>query len=309
MNGAILTPRAAALERIKALVLDTLPSPESKRAYGQALDDFLRWCSGEAVDGFTKATVNAYRANLEARRLSSSTINQRLSAIRKLAIEAADNGFMPPEQASAISRVKGAKQAGIRTGQWLTREQAERLISIPNPATLKGARDQALLAVLIGCGLRRREVTSLSVEHIQLRDARWVIVDLIGKGGRVRTVPMPSWTKHAIDAWMAGSGIGSGLVFRRMDKGGRVIGKSMTARSVFEIVRDAGAKIGVSNLAPHDLRRTFAKLAHKGKAALEQIQLSLGHASVTTTERYLGVRQDLTDAPCDHLGLTVEVSR
>ncbi len=112
-----------------------------------------------------------------------------------------------------------------------------------------------------------------------------------------------------IDAWMAGSGIGSGLVFRRMDKGGRVIGTSMTARSVFEIVRGAGARIGVANLAPHDLRRTFAKLAHKGKAALEQIQLSLGHASVTTTERYLGVRQDLTDAPCDHLGLTVEVSR
>jgi integrase len=83
----------------------------------------------------------------------------------------------------------------------------------------------------------------------------------------------------------------------------------MTARSIFEIVHRAGAGIGVPNLAPHDLRRTFAKLAHKGKAALEQIQLSLGHASVTTTERYLGVRQDLTDAPCDHLGLTVEVSR
>jgi hypothetical protein len=77
MNGAILTPRAAALERVKALVLDTLPSPQSKRAYGQALDDFFRWCGAEAVDGFTKATVNAYRADLEARHLSSSTINQR----------------------------------------------------------------------------------------------------------------------------------------------------------------------------------------------------------------------------------------
>ena len=309
MNGAVLTPRAAALERIKALVLDTLPSPESKRAYGQALDDFFRWCGEEVAAGFTKATVNAYRADLEARRLSSSTINQRLSAIRKLAIEAADNGFMPPEQASAISRVKGAKQSGIRTGQWLTREQAERLISVPNPATLKGTRDRALLAALIGCGLRRREVTTLSVEHIQLRDARWTIVDLIGKGGRVRTVPMPSWTKHAIDAWMAGSGINGGLVFRSMDKAGRVTGKSVTARSVFDIVRCAGTTIGIPNLAPHDLRRTFAKLAHKGKAALEQIQLSLGHASVTTTERYLGVRQDLTDAPCDHLGLMIEVPR
>ena len=69
------------------------------------------------------------------------------------------------------------------------------------------------------------------------------------------------------------------------------------------MVRLYGESIGVPDLAPHDLRRTVAKLAHKGRAALEQIQLSLGHASVQTTERYLGVRQDLTDAPCDRLGL------
>lgn len=306
MSTAILSPRAAALERIKALVLDTLPSAESRRAYRQALDDFFHWCGAEAIDGFTKATVNAYRANLEARRLSPSTINQRLCAIRKLAMEAADNGFMSPELASAISRVKGAKQSGIRSGQWLTREQAESLISAPNPATMKGKRDRALLAVLVGCGLRRKEATTLAVGHIQLRDARWVIVDLIGKGGRVRTVPMPTWAKRAMDLWTAAAGIDNGFVFRAINKGGRVTGESMTARCVFEVVKAFGGKIGVPNLAPHDLRRTFAKLAHKGRAALEQIQLSLGHASITTTERYLGVRQDLTDAPCDHLGLTIE---
>jgi site-specific recombinase XerD len=308
-HTAILTPGAAALERIIALVLDTLPSAESKRAYRQALDDFFRWCEAEASGGFTKATVNAYRASLEARGLSSSTVNQRLSAIRKLAVEAADNGFMPPELAAAISRVKGAKRNGIRTGQWLTREQAESLISSPDVATMKGKRDRALLAVLVGCGLRRKEATALAVEHIQLRDARWVIVDLIGKGGRIRTVPMPSWTKNAIDAWTTAAGITNGLIFRSVNKGGLVRGMSMTARSIFEVVQGSGLRIGVPHLAPHDLRRTFAKLAHKGRAALEQIQLSLGHASVTTTERYLGVRQDLTDAPCDHLGLTVEVPR
>ena len=306
-HTAILSPRAAALERIKALVLDTLPSPESKRAYRQGLDDFFCWSEAEELSGFTKATVNAYRASLEARRLSPSTINQRLSAIRKLAMEAADNGFMPPELASAISRVKGPKRYGIRTGQWLTREQAESLISAPNTTTMKGKRDRALLAVLIGCGLRRKEATALAIEHVQLRDARWVIVDLIGKGGRVRTVPMPSWAKNAIDAWIIAAGIDNGFIFRSINKSGLVNGNSMTARSIFEVVQMWGSRIGVPNLAPHDLRRTFAKLAHKGRAALEQIQLSLGHASVTTTERYLGVRQDLTDAPCDHLGLTGEV--
>ncbi len=129
-------------------MLDTLPSAESKRAYGQALDDFFRWCSASTVGEFTKAVVNSYRASLEARKLSPSTINQRLSAIRKLAMEAADNGLMPPNIATAISQVKGAKRKGIRTGQWLTREQAESLIAAPNAATNKGKRDRALLAVL-----------------------------------------------------------------------------------------------------------------------------------------------------------------
>jgi integrase len=214
---------------------------------------------------------------------------------------------MPPEVAAAIARVRGAKRLGIRTGQWLTREQAESLISVPNPTTVKGKRDRALLAVLVGCGLRRREVATLAVEHIQLRDARWVIVDLVGKGGRVRTVPMPSWAKSAIDTWLAAAGIETGPIFRSINKSDLVSGISMTARSIFQVVQTCGSRIGVPKLAPHDLRRTFAKLAHKGRAALEQIQLSLGHASVTTTERYLGVRQDLTDAPCDHLGVAVEV--
>jgi integrase len=181
-------------------------------------------------------------------------------------------------------------------------------ISSPDASTVQGQRNRALLAVLIGCGLCRQKTATLTLEHIQLRDARWVIVDLIGKGSRVRTVPMPSWTKQAIDAWIAIAGIGSGFVFRRVQKGGRVLSECMATRGIFNTVRSARAKIGVYNLAPHDLRRTFAKLAHKGRAALEQIQLSLRHASVTTTERYLGVRQDLADAPCDHLGLTVEVS-
>ena len=74
-------------------------------------------------------------------------------------------------------------------------------------------------------------------------------------------------------------------------------------QNIMEAVVKYGERIGVPKLAPHDLRRTFAKLAHKGRAALEQIQLSLGHASIVTTERYLGVQQDLHDAPCDRLGL------
>jgi site-specific recombinase XerD len=292
--------------RIKSLVLDSVGSPHSRRAYDRALTDFLSWY-GNAADGqgFTKATVQRYSRYLEEQGLAASTRNVRLTAVRRLAAEASDNGLLAPELAAGIGRVKGAKQQGTRTGNWLTIQQAEELINSPDSQTLKGKRDRALLAVLIGCGLRRSEVSDLTFEHVQQRDGRWAIVDLCGKGNRVRTVPMPSWTKVAIDHWAGASGLTSGRIFRSMNNRRQLAGEVLLPQNIMEMVLKYGRRIGVAHLAPHDLRRTFAKLAHKGHAALEQIQLSLGHASIVTTERYLGVRQDLHDAPCDHLGLRV----
>src|SRR3954447_24636107 len=114
--------------------------------------------------------------------LSEKHAKNRLTAVRRLAAEAADNGLLAPALAASIGRVKGAKQQGTRTGNWLTVDQAERLINAPNGATLIGQRDRALLATLIGCGLRRSETSAMTFEHIQQRDGRWAIVDLHGKG-------------------------------------------------------------------------------------------------------------------------------
>jgi len=157
--------------------------------------------------------------------------------------------------------------------------------------------------LLVGCGLRRTEAAGLQTNHIQQRDGRWVLIDLVGKGNKTRTVPMPAWAKAAIDVWAEAAGISSGYVFRAMNRHQRIVGESMTPQAVRDVVVDYAGRRGFTSIAPHDLRRTFAKLAHKGGAGLDQIQLSLGHSSIQTTERYLGVEQDLTDAPCDHLGL------
>ena len=292
---------ASAYDEICDLVINSLESEESKRAYSRAIIDFLEWWRKYSRRPLSKAMVQGYRVQLQESGLSPSSINLGMSAVRKLAAEAADNGLLAPELAAGISRVKGAKRQGVRTGNWLLKHQAETLLLCPDAETLKGKRDRALLAALIGCGLRRNELADLTLEHIQQREGRWVIVDLVGKGNRVRTVPMPSWTKASIDQWTVSAGIGSGKVFRPVNKGDRLAGDHMTAEAMFKTGQHYALKTGLP-VAPHDLRRTFAKLAHKGKAALEQIQLSLGHASLTTTERYLGVRQDLSDAPCDHLG-------
>jgi integrase len=117
---------------------------------------------------------------------------------------------------------------------------------------------------------------------------------------------MPSWAKAAIDEWTEAADFTEGRIFRRIHKGGFVNGDSMTPQAVADVVREYAKRCGFEELAEHDLRRTFAKLAHKGGAGLDQIQLSLGHASIKTTERYLGVEQDLISAPCDVWGCAWE---
>src|SRR4029450_12980949 len=121
---------------------------------------------------FIRATVQKYRAHLEARGLAPASINQRLSALRKLAKEATYNGLLDPADGQGIRDIAGKRVQGTRTGNWLTKAQAEKLINSPNTNTLKGSRDRAMLAVMIGCGLRREEVAQLQLQEGQQRYAR-----------------------------------------------------------------------------------------------------------------------------------------
>jgi site-specific recombinase XerD len=215
MNEFVVADRAANRLRLKALVLDSVSSPITRRVYNLGLDEFIAWFQQEPRPaGFTKATVTAWWVALEARKLGPVSINVRITAVRKLAVEAADNGLLAPELASGIARIKGVKSHGVRVGNRLSLRQAQALLDAPNVRTTKGLRDRAMFATLFGCGLRRSELTNLTMKHVQQRDNRWCIVDLIGKHGRVRTIPMPSWSKTAIDAWTAEAGVTTGHLFR-----------------------------------------------------------------------------------------------
>ena len=132
------------------LVLDALTSEHSRRAYEKALLDFLDWHAEQGRPALSKALVQAYKVKLQGDGLAPSTINQRLSAIRKLTREAADNGLVDQALANGIQAVKGVKSAGVRSGNWLTQEQAQTLLNAPDTSTLKGLRDRAILAVLVG---------------------------------------------------------------------------------------------------------------------------------------------------------------
>ncbi len=137
------------------------------------------------------------------------------------------------------------------------------------------------MAVLLGRGLRREECAAIQMEHIQQREGRWVIIELVGKRSKTRSVPMPAWAKAAIDAYLSAGVITSGPLFRPMRRGDNLLAGPMTSQAVFDVVRSYVGAIGIE-VRPHDLRRTFAKLAHKGNSPIEQIQLSLGHSSVQT---------------------------
>jgi integrase/recombinase XerD len=207
--------------------------------------------------------------------------------------------------AAGITRVKGAKSKGVRVGNWLSVRQAQTLLNAPDVSTKKGLRDRAMLAVLLGCGLRRSEVAALMLKHIQQRDNRWCIVDLLGKHGRVRTIPMPTWVKVTIDAWTEAAGVTEGHVLRRIARGDQVGREPMSEKVVWQLLQPYATAAGVPGIAPHDLRRSCAKMCRAAGGELEQIQLLLGHSSVQTTERYLGTKQDLVHAPNDGIKLRI----
>jgi site-specific recombinase XerD len=282
------------LEHAKTAVLNSLTSSDAQRGYRHAIDEFVDWYCSEPRLAFNRIVVLRYRSHLESRQLAPGTINLRLGAVRRLAYEAADCGLLSADLAAGIRRVRGVKKLGVRLGNWLTAEQGQALWQTPDRQRLKGKRDRALLALLFACGLRRHEAVALTVGHLQQREEHWAIVDLVRKGGHVR---------NELDEWLAAAAIDRGRLFRRVSKTGKTWGEGMTEKAVWHIVKEAANRVGVAKLAPHDLRRTCARLCHASGGELEQIQFLLGHVSVQTTERYLGCKQRIRSAVNDRIGL------
>ena len=290
------------LDHTKAAVLNSLSSPHSRRNYKFAIEQFITWYCSEPRLALNRAVVLRFRLYLESLGLAAGTVNQRLAAVRRLAYEAADSGLLSPELAAGVRRVKGVKQLGSRLGNWLSSDQAKLLLENAEGEDLRSIRDLAMMAVLLGCGLRRAELSALEVEDMEVRQGHWAIVDLIGKGRRVRTVPMPTWVKEAVDRWIIAAKVSRGRIFRAVSRHGTPWGKGISENVIWYVVRRCAERTQLEHLAPHDLRRTCAKLCHTAGGEIDQIQFLLGHASVLTTERYLGCKQNLEEPVNDRFG-------
>ena len=294
------------LDHCKTAVLNSLGSPASRRVYEYAIDQFISWYCSEPRLAFNRIVVVRYRMYLESRHLAANTINQQLAAVRRLAHEAADAGLLSPELAAGISRVRGVKQLGFRSGNWLSAEQSSEVLKHSCGDSMRAKRDYAMLAMLFGCGFRRSELVALELDDIQMRQGHWAVVDLIGKGGHIRTVPIPNWVKAALDQWTRAANVTEGKIFRAVARLGKVWGRGISQNVVWYVVRTCCQRAGLERIAPHDLRRTCAKLCHDRGGELEQIQFLLGHASVQTTERYLGCKQNLGHPVNDLFDLRVD---
>src|ERR1700720_3200849 len=157
------------LDHSKMSVLNSLTSPSSRRVYEYAINQFIAWYCSEPRLAFNRIVVVRYRLYLESRHLAANTINQQLAAVRRLANEAADAGLLSPDLAAGISRVKGVKQLGFRSGNWLSAEQSSEVLKHAGGDTMRAKRDYAMLAMMFGCGFRRSELVSLELDEIQMR--------------------------------------------------------------------------------------------------------------------------------------------
>jgi integrase len=216
----------------------------------------------------------------------------------EVACEAARGTERPEKPGFVIGFLLGQEAIWLSESLHILREEAPDV-----EITLMTKRDRALLAVLLACGLRRHEAVELNFSHIQQREEHWAIVDLKGKAGHIRTVPIPTWVKDVLDQWLQAANITSGKLFRRVHKMGKTWGERLTEKAVWHVVREYATKAGIDKLAPHDLRRTCARLCHTVGGELEQIQFLLGHISIQTTERYLGCKQRIQGAVNDNIGI------
>lgn len=291
-------------------ILAGYENPNTKRTYTRALREFLEWL---LVDGLlpspplNKLVVNGYKDYLVQAGTGGHSINQRLTAIKRLAEELMDHGVLDMQTVMGIRRVKPIRIEGKPAGNWLTTKQAQELLDAPDITTSAGIRDRAILAVLIGCGLRRSEVASLTYAHIQEREGRWAIIDLIGKRNKVRTVLIASWVYKALKEWFVSAALLSPTqkLFVRINKGDRMYPEKGIHSDSVRLVVEKYAEMIKVNISAHDLRRTFARLTYGAGADISQIQMDMGHDNIETTMKYIGAERDWHNAPSDRLPLKI----
>lgn len=291
--AGLLTGESIPVSLIKS-TLAKQPSPNTRRSYAKGIALLKAFAGSQPI---TLALLQEWRIGM-AGTLSTATVNSRVTGVRALIKEARRKKLIDAGHAEDLLELDGLPFRGARVGNWITQRQTDQLLAVPYGKSLRALRNRCVLSILAGCALRVGELTALDVETIQQRDGRWLLADLPGKGGRVRSVAIPAGVKQSIDAWRKASGINDGRLIRQLT----LAPSGISVKTIQNIVGKAAAAIGVANFGPHDLRRSCARQCWEASHDLVAIQGMLGHANIETTRRYLGTFQDLRNAVNDKIG-------
>lgn len=282
--------------------------PSTKKQYKRVIEAM----HAAGVNPSNHAALQAYADGLRSSRKQFLKSALRLMTMDyEQAVKAgATPGNIAQTQAALyrLEAMRGAVQVETRKGTkahtWLSQKQVAKITALCGDS-LKGKRDWIVLGLLLGAGLRREELATLTFSALKqqpqkngkMRD----VLEVIGKGAKSRVIPISEKLGDHLREWR--EIVGGGMVARSLGMK-KELGESMSAVAIFHLVSKYGEEIGVPGLAPHDLRRTYAQLGYEAGIPITQISTLLGHSSVTTTQRYLNLSLDLETTASDFIPLS-----
>jgi len=300
---ATTTDEEADLEALAQVVLSGPLAESTRDRYRRKLKLFVAWWDATGRRPFGPELVVEYLGVLKDAKFKSFDVAHALTAIKRMARAAALRRWIDAIALDAILQVHGPPVYETRVSEWLDEDRIPELMGLPDRSTLVGKRDFVLLGLLLYGGLRATEASRVRFEHLQVRDKRPVIANLIGKGDKPRTVPIPAWLFKAIQEWVDAAGLKDGYLMRALAGHNPHVRSDapITRKSVHRVVSGYTTAMGLGSIGPHDLRRTKGRVARNRGVPLDQIQQDYGHSNIATTQRYIGGNQNFKDAPCDAL--------
>lgn len=308
MTASLITQNAPSYDNfLMAIDMRTTLQPSTKRQYKRAVERAIE----AGVNLYDADELTQYASTL---RTSSRTfLRGAVRAWTKRAKLAAKSKATPENFAhvqAGIMRLEAMensietpKHNGEKAHVWLTPAQVRTLLSSPDTDSVIGRRDKLALALMVGAGLRRDEVSRLVWKSVVKQGER-VMLNVTGKGNKSRAVPISAALTRMLDAWRIETDASDNdKVLRSVRKGSERIGKSLTGAALYNIVQRYGAVLSLPELQPHDLRRTYARIGYDAGIDIGQISLLLGHANIATTQRYLGISIDTKTTISDFVPL------
>jgi site-specific recombinase XerD len=305
-SGMLSNPAMRTLAEVPPEIdwFNNLDNPRTRRAYQIDLQEFMTFTGIVRPEEFrlvTRSMILAWRSALEARDVSGATVRRKLAALSSLF------EYLCERNAVDTNPVKGVKRPKVETYEGKTPAisdaQARALLDAPDPLTLKGKRDRAILSVFLFHGLRREELCSLRVKDmVERRGVKHLMVR--GKGGKTRYLPLHVNSIERVEEYVTLAGHGdmrdSALFLPMKNPRGKNTNSALTADGVYKhVVKSYGAQIGLTmeRFAPHALRATAATNALEHEADIAKVQEWLGHANIATTRIYDRRKSRPEDSP------------